>query len=83
MARYRVALIGLGRIASTIDDEVQGYPSVLLPYAHMACYREIPAVEVVAGADGPKGPPPPQPRPVYPPADWPADTGGTPPRAPS
>jgi predicted dehydrogenase len=51
MARYRVALIGLGRIASTIDDEVQGHPSVLLPYAHMACYREVPAVEVVAGAD--------------------------------
>src|ERR687885_766673 len=51
MARYRVALIGLGRIASTIDDEVQRYPSILLPYAHMACYREIPAVEVVAGAD--------------------------------
>src|ERR671931_12987 len=41
MARYRVALIGLGRIASTIDDEVQGYPSILLPYAHMADYREM------------------------------------------
>jgi predicted dehydrogenase len=51
VARYRVALIGLGRIASTIDDEVQGYASILLPYAHMACYREVPAVEVVAGAD--------------------------------
>ncbi|HEV8634505.1 MAG TPA: Gfo/Idh/MocA family oxidoreductase [Chloroflexota bacterium] len=51
MARYRVALIGLGRIASTIDDEVQGSASILLPYAHMACYREVPAVEVVAGAD--------------------------------
>ncbi len=51
MERYRVALIGLGRIASTIDDEVAGYAAVMLPYAHMACYREIPAVEVVAGAD--------------------------------
>jgi predicted dehydrogenase len=51
MPRYRAALIGLGRIASTIDDEVEGWPSVLLPYAHMACYRAIPAVEVVAGAD--------------------------------
>jgi predicted dehydrogenase len=51
MARYRVALIGLGRIASTIDDEVQDHPSILLPYAHMACYREVPAVDVVAGAD--------------------------------
>jgi predicted dehydrogenase len=51
MARYRVALIGLGRIASTIDDEVQGDRSILLPYAHMACYREVAAVEVIAGAD--------------------------------
>jgi predicted dehydrogenase len=51
MARYKVALIGLGRIASTIDDEVRGNPGVMLPYAHMACYREVPAVEVVAAAD--------------------------------
>ena len=43
MAGYRVALIGLGRVASTIDDEVQDRPSILLPYAHMACYREVPA----------------------------------------
>src|SRR2546422_489204 len=61
MARYRVGLIGLGRIASTIDDEVQGRPSILLPYAHMACYREIPAVEVVAGADPFAEQPPPPP----------------------
>lgn len=51
MARHRVGLIGLGRIASTIDDEVQGDPGIMLPYAHMACYREVPAVEVVAAAD--------------------------------
>lgn len=51
MARYRAALIGLGRIASTIDDEVQGNPAVMLPYAHMACYREVPSVEVVAASD--------------------------------
>jgi predicted dehydrogenase len=51
MARYRVALIGLGRIASTIEDEVQGYSAILLPYGHMGSYREVPAVEVVAGAD--------------------------------
>jgi predicted dehydrogenase len=46
-----VGIIGLGRIASTIDDEVQGHPRVMLPYSHMACYREVPEVEVVAGAD--------------------------------
>lgn len=51
MAKYRVALIGLGRIASTIDDEVVGHSAVMLPYAHMACYREVPEVEVVAAAD--------------------------------
>ena len=51
MAKYRVGIIGLGRIASTIDDEVQGHPSVMLPYSHMACYREVDEVEVVAGAD--------------------------------
>ena len=51
MPPYRVAIIGLGRIASTIDDEVQGEPGVMLPYSHMACYREVPAVAVVAGAE--------------------------------
>jgi predicted dehydrogenase len=51
MPAYRVGLIGLGRIASTIDDEVQGDPGIMLPYAHMACYREVPSVAVVAAAD--------------------------------
>src|SRR4051794_19410742 len=51
MARYKVALIGLGRIASTIDDEVRNTPGSLLPYAHMASYREVPQVEVVAASD--------------------------------
>jgi len=51
MTKYRAAIIGLGRIASTIDDEVQGRPGTLLPYAHMPCYLEVPEVEVVAGAD--------------------------------
>ncbi len=51
MAKYRVGIIGLGRIASTIDDEVQGHPTVALPYSHMACYSEVDQVEVVAGAD--------------------------------
>jgi predicted dehydrogenase len=51
MHRYRTAIIGLGRIASTIDDEVQGNPAVMLPYSHMACYAAVPEIEVVAGAD--------------------------------
>ena len=51
MKRYRVAVIGLGRISSTIDDEVQDNPAVMLPFSHMGSYRAVPAVEVVAGAD--------------------------------
>jgi len=51
MSRYRVGIIGLGRISSTIDDEVQGHPAIMLPYAHTACFREVEDVEVVAGAD--------------------------------
>ena len=30
MSQYRVGIIGLGRIASTIDDEVRGNNSVML-----------------------------------------------------
>ena len=52
MAKYRAGIIGLGRISSTIDEEVIGHPRVALPYAHMACLREVPEIEVVAGADG-------------------------------
>lgn len=51
MSRYRVGIIGLGRISSTIDDEVRGHPAIMLPYAHTACFREVADVEVVAGAD--------------------------------
>ncbi len=52
MARYRVGVIGLGRIASTIDDEVLAkVSSVMVPYSHTAAYMEVPEVEVVAGAD--------------------------------
>ena len=51
MDKLRVALIGLGRIASTIDDEQRHNPDAQLPYSHMACYQAVPEVEVVAGAD--------------------------------
>lgn len=48
---YRVGVIGCGRIGSTIDDEVQGNTSVILPFSHTAAYMEEPRVEVVAAAD--------------------------------
>jgi len=49
--RYRAAIIGLGRISSTIDEEVVGNHAVMLPMSHMGCFREVPQVDVVAGAD--------------------------------
>jgi predicted dehydrogenase len=48
---YRTAIIGLGRIASTIDDEVQGNSAVMLPFSHMGCFRAVAEIDVVAGAD--------------------------------
>ncbi len=50
MARYRAAIIGLGRIADTIDDEIVG-TGWLVPFGHMGSYAEVPEVEVVAAAD--------------------------------
>ncbi len=47
---YKAAVIGLGRIASTIDDEVTG-SNWILPFSHMGSYREVPEVEVVAASD--------------------------------
>lgn len=50
MARHKVAVIGLGRISSTIDDELQG-TSWHLPISHTGSYVQVPEVEVVAAAD--------------------------------
>lgn len=44
--QYRAAVIGLGRMGSTVDDE-WGYG----PHAHAACYRAMDHVELIAGAD--------------------------------
>jgi predicted dehydrogenase len=51
MKKYRVAVVGLGRMASTIDDEVRDYPAIALPYSVAASCQEIDKVELVAGAD--------------------------------
>lgn len=51
MAKLKVAVIGLGRIASTIDDEIEKYAGTALPYAHIACYMAVPEVEVVGLCD--------------------------------
>lgn len=48
---YRAAVIGLGRMGSTYDDEVTTGGSVFLPYAHAPSYVAAPGVALVAGAD--------------------------------
>jgi UDP-N-acetyl-2-amino-2-deoxyglucuronate dehydrogenase len=50
--RYRAAIIGLGRMGSTFDDEKEEFSRWQAPHAHAACYRAVPDVELVAGADG-------------------------------
>jgi predicted dehydrogenase len=51
MKRYRVAIVGLGRMASTIDDEVADHPAVGLPYSIAAACRASERLEILAGAD--------------------------------
>ena len=51
MAKLKAAVIGLGRIASTIDDEIEKYGGGGLPYSHIACYMAVPEVEVVGLCD--------------------------------
>ena len=51
MAPYRAAVIGLGRMGSTFDDEIDQGGSIFLPYCHAPSYNAAPNVELVAGAD--------------------------------
>ncbi len=51
-ASYRVGIVGLGRVASTIQDEVAGYAGrMLLPYSHTHAYAAVPQTRVCAVAD--------------------------------
>lgn len=47
----RAAIVGCGRMAGTIDDEVKGYPAIRLPYSHAATYAATDGVTLVALAD--------------------------------
>ncbi len=51
MTGYRAAVIGLGRMGSTFDDEIQRGGSLFLPYCHAPAYEASPHTELVAGAD--------------------------------
>ena len=48
---YTAAVIGLGRMGSTFDDEIQQGGSIFLPYCHAPSYVASPHTELVAGAD--------------------------------
>ena len=49
---YRVGIIGCGRMAGTIDDEIgELHPDFILPYGHAGGYAAVPETEVVAAAD--------------------------------
>ena len=51
MKKYRVAVIGLGRMGSYIDDELRDRPAAVLPYSIAACCAANERFELVAGAD--------------------------------
>lgn len=51
MTKYRAAVIGLGRMGSTFDDEVQRGGSVFTPYCHGPAYFNSPLTDLVAGSD--------------------------------
>ena len=48
---YKAAVIGLGRMGSTFDDEINQGGTIFLPYCHAPSYHASPHVELVSGAD--------------------------------
>jgi predicted dehydrogenase len=49
---FRAAIIGCGRIADTIGDEIEGAPGgQLLPFSHAGAYLRSPRTQLVAAAD--------------------------------
>ena len=48
---FRAAVVGCGRIGSTIDDEHQNRPQFRYPWAHAPAYIEAKGVELVAASD--------------------------------
>ena len=50
---YVVGIIGCGRIANTIDDELQGprRGGIVLPLGHVGGYKLVEETEVVAACD--------------------------------
>jgi len=51
MKKYRAAIVGLGRMGSTIDDEIKDSLPDWVPYSIASACRKMDRVELVAGAD--------------------------------
>lgn len=51
MKTYRVAVVGLGRMGSYIDDQLKDSPAMILPFSVAACSVASDRLELVAGAD--------------------------------
>lgn len=51
MSKYKAVIVGAGRMAGTIDDEMSDYRYFTCPYSHAAGYALVPEVELVAVAD--------------------------------
>ena len=51
--KYRVGLVGCGRMGATIDDEVKDRPNahIFLPYSHAAAIVASERTELVAVSD--------------------------------
>ena len=48
---FRAAVIGCGRIGSTIDDEQVNRPQFRYPWAHAPAVIEAQGIELIAGSD--------------------------------
>lgn len=51
MKTYRAAVIGCSRMGGFIDNEVIGYPTIVLPYSHADGFVACPRTALVACAD--------------------------------
>src|SRR5947209_4273744 len=51
MRTYRVGIVGLGRMGSTIDDEVTDYAAIALPYSVAGACQASDRLELACGAD--------------------------------
>ena len=51
MQKYKAVIVGAGRMAGTIDDEMGDYKYFVLPYSHAAGYATFSEIELAAFAD--------------------------------